>query len=71
MVAVESRAPHGARGLKSASEATSLSEVSGRAPHGARGLKFNALLIIYYHLPSRPARGAWIEILLGQVKLDV
>ena len=34
----------------------------GRAPHGARGLKCRLGQIIREKLPSRPARGAWIEI---------
>ena len=35
-----------------------------RAPHGARGLKFFVSLIGLSLLSSRPARGAWIEILI-------
>ena len=34
-----SRAPHGARGLKSADLKDTLEVIAGRAPHGARGLK--------------------------------
>ena len=35
----------------------------GRAPHGARGLKFEELDLVGTGKRSRPARGAWIEIL--------
>ena len=33
-----------------------------RAPHGARGLKWSVDLNTTPISPSRPARGAWIEI---------
>ena len=35
----------------------------GRALHGARGLKYNRNLPHPDKAKSRPARGAWIEIL--------
>ena len=38
-------------------------ESDSRAPHGARGLKFNLLEREVKREASRPARGAWIEIL--------
>ena len=34
----------------------------GRAPRGARGLKSLAPQRLRRQVPSRPARGAWIEI---------
>ena len=38
---LSSRAPHGARGLKSTIDVALVTiEKKGRAPHGARGLKF-------------------------------
>ena len=37
---------------------------NGRAPHGARGLKHPYELLDAREEPSRPARGAWIEILV-------
>ena len=54
------RAPHGARGLKHEFGAMNFN-VERRAPHGARGLK---QILDYWagqNIPSRPARGAWIE----------
>ena len=35
-----------------------------RAPHGARGLKFAAVLGLGISVESRPAWGAWIEMIL-------
>ena len=57
---MQSRAPHGARGLKHYGMDGNDFGFS-RAPHGARGLK-----LVWYNnhvrkLESRPARGAWIE----------
>ena len=60
---LERRAPQGARGLKSLAWAPASRGASSRAPQGARGLK---LPLSYRGLrleKSRPARGAWIEIL--------
>ena len=34
-----------------------------RAPQGARGLKFKKARDTYGETKSRPARGAWVEIL--------
>ena len=34
----------------------------GRAPRGARGLKYPNGLCYLHTEPSRPSRGAWIEI---------
>ena len=34
-----------------------------RAPHGARGLKLLQIVLVWCVLLSRPARGAWIEML--------
>ena len=56
-----SRAPHGARGLKSRTWPRT-SSAACRAPHGARGLKYGLLDLINGSVASRPARGAWIEI---------
>ena len=36
----------------------------GRAPQGARGLKYDASKFDGTSLTSRPARGAWIEMLV-------
>ena len=36
----------------------------GRAPHGARGLKYSIINAITAISKSRPARGAWIEIVV-------
>ena len=35
-----------------------------RAPHGARGLKYHPLYYRVRYVGSRPAWGAWIEIML-------
>ena len=59
--ASRSRAPHGARGLKFHLLLV-LGLDTSRAPHGARGLKSLCCLPSTHHLPSRPTRGAWIEI---------
>ena len=40
-----------------------LLNASGRAPHGARGLKYNDAVVYSIIKWSRPARGAWIEII--------
>ena len=57
------RAPHGARGLKSQVVLAHTQQGGGRAPHGARGLK----LVPPRPKPpagmSRPAWGAWIEMM--------
>ena len=58
------RAPHGARGLKSVLRKVRLL-VSRRAPHGARGLKYLAYAGKQSYARSRPAWGAWIEIISG------
>ena len=57
------RAPHGARGLKLEWERRAIREFFGRAPHGARGLKLDAKERYDLRALSRPARGAWIEII--------
>ena len=56
-----SRAPQGARGLKCIVKIVHAVAV-GRAPQGARGLKFETLTAWEGAVRSRPARGAWIEI---------
>ena len=40
------------------------SPIEGRAPRGARGLKWHSTSQLLTACVSRPARGAWIEILL-------
>ena len=37
---------------------------AGRAPQGARGLKYKRLANLMSVKRSRPARGAWVEMLL-------
>ena len=59
------RAPHGARGLKYHRESVFIAVCQCRAPHGARGLKFEILVILAIDFVSRPARGAWIEIVIA------
>ena len=59
----QSRAPHGARGLKSFPPVEAALARRSRAPHGARGLKYFPWNIDYRGRWSRPTRGAWIEIL--------
>ena len=44
--------------------------IIGRAPQGARGLKFMFSLINLRLFPSRPARGAWVEILLDDYDVE-
>ena len=61
------RAPHGARGLKCDNEALVHDQV-GRAPHGARGLKYVLCPAAQIAVGSRPARGAWIEIVARQYR---
>ena len=39
----------------------------GRAPQGARGLKCYELELKYTSRVSRPARGAWVEIIIIMV----
>ena len=56
------RAPHGARGLKFVKADTNIC-YEGRAPHGARGLKYRHQMQELKKDLSRPAWGAWIEIL--------
>ena len=58
----DSRAPQGARGLKSVINAVATALAGGRAPQGARGLKSRGLLRPPARWWSRPARGAWVEI---------
>ncbi len=55
------RAPYGARGLKLRPFSTVL-QGTCRAPYGARGLKFSLPDLPPEPAPSRPIRGAWIEI---------
>ena len=57
-----SRAPQGARGLKSKHSGRGSRCAAGRAPQGARGLKFKGKESRTYADLSRPARGAWVEI---------
>ena len=57
----QSRAPHGARGLKRREAVASLALKARRAPHGARGLKLCSHIKQCLHDMSRPAWGAWIE----------
>ena len=40
----------------------------GRSPQGERGLKLMESLNNFRKLPSLPARGAWIEIILSRTK---
>ena len=56
-----SRAPQGARGLKFV-YIDKYCKNPCRAPQGARGLKFHSGLHQQAGHPSRPARGAWVEI---------
>ena len=53
---VISRAPHGARGLKSVYGDTPAAAVS-RAPHGARGLKLTVFAMTLILLPVAPRMG--------------
>ena len=62
-VSTSSRAPQGARGLKFFT-CSPLPRDTRRAPQGARGLKSSLPDICTMVLGSRPARGAWVEILL-------
>ena len=55
-----SRAPHGARGLKRHLVICKRVRLS-RAPHGARGLKQSVKGHPVLRQGSRPAWGAWIE----------
>ena len=55
------RAPQGARGLKSMYSYFNPNP-NGRAPQGARGLKYSTPHYMAESRPSRPARGAWVEI---------
>ena len=45
-------------------------KITSRAPHGARGLKSNRLEQTKENRKSRPARGAWIEI-LPKIKISL
>ena len=58
---LDSRAPQGARGLKCLLSFIQCL-ITSRAPQGARGLKFLTLLLTKLCKRSRPARGAWVEI---------
>ena len=58
-----SRAPRGARGLKFIDFCTLRINLC-RAPRGARGLKYTNTDLKANKYPSRPSRGAWIEIAL-------
>ena len=57
------RAPHGARGLKPLYDGR-CRLLRRRAPHGARGLKQRYFEERIHGKWSRPAWGAWIEILV-------
>ena len=65
-VVIAGRAPQGARGLKFKSH-FGVTSPDGRAPQGARGLKYGLGDGIPSSPPSRPARGAWIEINKGLI----
>ena len=56
------RAPQGARGLKFIL-LVGFMVLLGRAPQGARGLKSSANQLMGQNQESRPARGAWVEIM--------
>ena len=56
------RAPQGARGLKFLLVMIIKGLELGRAPQGARGLKYYKPECGSTENPSRPARGAWVEI---------
>ena len=60
-----SRAPHGARGLKSHNARRKPQQLWRRAPYGARGLKFTLIRLFSTLQMSRPVWGAWIEMLSG------
>ena len=64
------RAPQGARGLKSF-DIYHMVTLFGRAPQGARGLKYQFTLLSNWAYPSRPARGAWVEISPSTVRWTV
>ena len=57
-----SRAPQGARGLKLFVNRKFYFLLS-RAPQGARGLKYKIFMAPVTDGASRPARGAWVEII--------
>ena len=57
------RAPQGAGGLKYNARLQEL-HIAGRAPQGARGLKLMKQGRFKVSRKSRPARGAWIEMLM-------
>ena len=57
------RAPQGARGLKFNPCNSSNKDKDSRAPQGARGLKLSRAKTMILLLSSRPARGAWGEML--------
>ena len=59
---LESRSPHGERGLKCRLLLPSI-KIRSRSPHGERGLKSVTLTLQACAVPSLPTRGAWIEIL--------
>ena len=59
------RAPQGARGLKFRLAAVLAGRGDRRAPQGARGLKYRRFLLSSDLIVSRPARGAWVEMILG------
>ena len=58
------RAPHGARGLKYGRTCAGRYAGPGRTPHGARGLKSVWKCLWNAGAMSRPAWGAWIEIIM-------
>ena len=59
------RAPQGARGLKYVTPAVRITGFS-RAPQGARGLKWDWQCLLRDVKTSRPARGAWVEMIIGR-----
>ena len=62
LVRLQSRAPHGARGLKSSNVFYISNDFLGRAPHGARGLKFLTHCLNCVLNMSGSTRSPWIEI---------
>ena len=58
---MQSRTPHGVRGLKYGKSPISLKLIS-RTPHGVRGLKYYPSPTYRLDIGSHPSRGAWIEM---------
>ena len=64
---MKGRTPHGVRGLKYIPKNAKGIYIS-RTPHGVRGLKSLQFINSAKDGTSHPARGAWIEIILGWLK---